>query len=418
MSNNVFNAEFNSFYEYIPKSSVVNSNIPEVLETVRGNALDFQEKFQKGDLLKEELNMIASELVTTAQYFGEQQGLTGSNLLDSKFLTATVKESRLGSGFIVEFKNTAQDKYNRYYAGHVEYGHYNKNRKGFVEARPFMRPALYSVSKASKGELNDVFSDFLSTIFRENGKGYQGISNLSFGKKLGQRDSRGLKSTQTVNLLKKGPKRWANKTKGRWGEFNEQANFEKSMKQWSVKRGLMGKNQIKQKRDAGFGRKGRSLGKAKHTAKYIADTQTQRAKDNAKMKEFVKDKQTQERVIGKLNNYYATKDRNIYKKLLKGKYSEETYQRLRYQNSVAHKKAINSINQRFDKKWRNSSKKQDYTSSYNKNSAETSSNDDYQKILLFREGKDKPEEVEVLKEQIGIKYIENRDLGGYLERRI
>lgn len=194
---------FRSSYQYIPKNLIgIDSDIPEILSSLEENILDFTANFSSGDFYKAHLEEIAKELESTAYYFGQQQGLETDkygndiNLLDG--IEATV------FGHQIAFKNIAQDEYGRYYAGHVEYGHYSKNRKSYVPARPFMRPALYAVSKASTGFLGDVLADLAGGIFRrgKGASGYQGISELNFGTRLGKKYHKTTPSNYVVNMLK------------------------------------------------------------------------------------------------------------------------------------------------------------------------------------------------------------------------
>lgn len=64
------------------------------------------------------------------------------------------------------FFNNATNERGQYYAGHIEYGHYARDKKTFVEARPFMRPALYAVSKASTGNFAETLSSLLGDILK------------------------------------------------------------------------------------------------------------------------------------------------------------------------------------------------------------------------------------------------------------
>lgn len=169
------------------------SDIPEKLGRIEENILDFETQFQSGEFTQGELNMIARNLESTAVYFGQQQGLGGSNLLiiGPDNLQAKADKNK------IEFVNKTQDNYGRYYAGFVEYGHYSKER--FISPRPFMRPALYAVSKASAGQIADVLGDLMSTIFRESG-GYQGVHKLNFGHYYGRARSGNLVSSKLGEL--------------------------------------------------------------------------------------------------------------------------------------------------------------------------------------------------------------------------
>ena len=167
-----------SDFEYNLKGSYIETDIPEKLGQLEENILNFETNFQTGEFLKSELEMIARNLESTAVYFGEQHGLKGSRLLliGENNLKATVRKNT------IEFVNRSQDDYGRYYAGFVEYGHYSGET--LIEARPFMRPALYAVAKASTGQIGQVLADLLTTAFVPNSTGYQGVHQLNFGHKL------------------------------------------------------------------------------------------------------------------------------------------------------------------------------------------------------------------------------------------
>lgn len=155
------------------------SNIGEILGTLEENILDFETVFSSGDFTQKELNEISNNLKTTARYFGEQQGLDRDKYGFPTEILDHIKTDIQDNS--IRFYNDVHDEYGRYYAGFVEYGHYSKNRKSFVIARPFMRPALYAVSKASSEEIGFILKDLLLDIFRDDGKGYQGIHKLKFG---------------------------------------------------------------------------------------------------------------------------------------------------------------------------------------------------------------------------------------------
>lgn len=252
-----------SKFEYIPKNSPIGvaSDIPAVIDRIKGNALDFSTKFSSGEVTKPILTKIAQELESTARYFGAQQGLSTSRLLDKENLYAEV------FGNYINFVNKAQDNYGRFYAGHVEYGHYSKNRKKFVEARPFMRPALYAVSKSSQGEIADVLKEVLRGVFLE-----EGLSGLKFGSYLGEASKRYPYSYETVKGLLSskiyesdeghyrqddklfgkhmGPKRDNFVMTGR--DFSTLPGFEKQMSKWSLKRYSGSKSQKQMRKIHGF----------------------------------------------------------------------------------------------------------------------------------------------------------------------
>lgn len=151
---------FDSDYEY-------------VLGEIRGNVLNLQGNFGGMDWLQEEIYIISKELENTAKTFAEKQNLreTG-NLINS---THAVVENNTK----INFFNNAQNPYGHFYAGHIEYGYHT--RKGdFVPARPFMRPALYAVADASRGNLQGALGRYLSNVVR--GVGDPGALSLNFGR--------------------------------------------------------------------------------------------------------------------------------------------------------------------------------------------------------------------------------------------
>lgn len=273
--------DVSSYFEYVPKGSThVLSDISEKTKKIQVNALDFLVNFESGDFFTEQINAIRQELVSTAQYFGELQGLEGSALLDPSNLRA-----EKNGQYSIKFVNTARDNHNRYYAGHIEYGHYTKNRRKFVPARPFMRPALYAVSKASMGELETVLPDLLMTIFRDNGNGYQGIKNLRFGTQLGGRAAQGKPSNFVASGLRQSSENWTTK---------EYSKFSKRMKGWSIKRGSQSLSQVKRRRDVGFGRKGRNLNNIRQLAKSKTDKDNRRLKEHKIARERREEKKQRE----------------------------------------------------------------------------------------------------------------------------
>ena len=287
------------------KYAYITSDIQEVFGKIEQNALDFTTKFESGEVTKGQLSKIARELESAAVYFGEQQGLSGSNLI--KIGNTGIHADIHGK--YINFKNSAVDKYNRFYAGHIEYGHYTKNRKGFVPARPFMRPALYAVSKASVGELGDVLSDMLMTIFRGNGNGYNGITNLEFGNQLGSLYRYSQYSNEVVSKL----------TSQNIGEYstgkdlNLQRNFEKRMSSWSLKRHSNSKLQNRMKKSEGFSKSGlSSLGQRQYLSDYYkgrGSVYTNQAKTFGFHRAGIDLKKEQEKMANTLRNKKNAKKR-------------------------------------------------------------------------------------------------------------
>ena len=143
--------EFESNYEYI-------------LGQLQGNVLNFQAMFSSGEWALDELEKIRQELIEAAHTFAAAQGLGGTRLDNAT--TAVIN----GKG--IDFRNDAVDDYGRYYAGHVEYGHRDRGG-GFVAARSFMRPALYTVADASRGRLSGTVERYLNAMWS--------MSPLQFG---------------------------------------------------------------------------------------------------------------------------------------------------------------------------------------------------------------------------------------------
>lgn len=123
----------------------IDSDYEYVLGEVTGNVLNFEAMFRSGEWSRSELEKIRDELVEAGQTFAIAQGLGHSRLYEH------IKAEITHQG-TVNFTNNAMDEYGRYYAGHVEYGHKDRGG-GFVPARPFMRPAMYTVAEASMGRL-------------------------------------------------------------------------------------------------------------------------------------------------------------------------------------------------------------------------------------------------------------------------
>lgn len=167
------NINITSDYEYITNSQrkIIESNIPDTIKVIQDNLLNFEMDFCRGEWYDNELKVIAKELESMARYFLEQHKMGGE-------IYKSVHAEPSSGG--IKFYNDARNPRGQFYAGHIEYGHKGRNGK-FVQAFPFMRPALYAVSKASQGSFANILGDLASGVFRNNGKGYQGISNLNFG---------------------------------------------------------------------------------------------------------------------------------------------------------------------------------------------------------------------------------------------
>lgn len=174
MSNSSF-INIESDYEYVLGSQI-------------GNILNLEAAFASNEWNSDELYIIAKELENTGKLFAERQGLGMSfavesingtqfsivnyhktgNLVNS--IHATVENSK------IHFYNNAQNSRGQYYAGHIEYGFHDRSGK-FIPARPFMRPALYTVAESSKGRLTGALKRFILNGLT-TGMGY---SKLEFG---------------------------------------------------------------------------------------------------------------------------------------------------------------------------------------------------------------------------------------------
>lgn len=185
-----------SNYEYITKSQsqYIESNILEKASIIQDNLLNFKTIFENGEWARGELERIARELESVARSFIDQQGLNETyNLRNSTI--AEVWGNR------IDFSNKARNSRGQFYAGHIEYGHYGRDGK-FVPAYPFMRPALFAVSKASQGDFANILAELAAGAFRADGTGYQGLNNIRFGKALGKAHSYSLPSNITLNRMK------------------------------------------------------------------------------------------------------------------------------------------------------------------------------------------------------------------------
>lgn len=145
----------------------IESNYEYINGILMGNVLDFQAQLANGTFTSKEKEVIAEELKSTAQMFAQQQGLW--------YLGAQVEAYPSGDG--VRFENNATDIYGRYYAGHVEYGHWDRGHKRFIPARPFMRPALYTVARASIGRVDGSMKHYLDAMWS--------LTPLQFGRYYG-----------------------------------------------------------------------------------------------------------------------------------------------------------------------------------------------------------------------------------------
>jgi len=180
------------------------------LEQLQRNILDYQLLFEDMEWTKEELKHISEQLVITGRIFAEQQGFSS----DANYVYAGWTKKQLNSlgdpdglshperlssnlgptgrlyhgikseveGNNVRFYNDARNDRGQAYAGHMEYGFHDRGGN-LVPARPFMRPALYAVSEASKGNFRSIMTGLLNNMWTQ--QGFHGVSMLDFGHKKG-----------------------------------------------------------------------------------------------------------------------------------------------------------------------------------------------------------------------------------------
>ena len=176
MSNDYFNVEIESNYGYISKDSPFDT----LYQRTVNFQLFFQNGLETGMILDEDLNLIAKEMENTAKQFAISQGLgpgQGNSLLHfgkDGSVTSIASKGPTGNLYShikavrdkekIELKNDAKNSRGQYYAGHIEFGHRSRNG-GMVPARPFMRPALYAVADASKGQLSGTLMRYLENIW-------------------------------------------------------------------------------------------------------------------------------------------------------------------------------------------------------------------------------------------------------------
>lgn len=160
---------FTSDYEYI-------------LGATTGRLLEFQGLFHSYHFMDEQIEQIRYDLEATAKHFAEEQGLApgakgwgfgGWNLDGTPIYRENTGRLYNGiraykTGQTVHLVSEAKDDYGHYYGGHVEFGHQN------VPARPHLRPALYTVSQASRGKLRSALHNLLAGAI-------SGDSRMAFG---------------------------------------------------------------------------------------------------------------------------------------------------------------------------------------------------------------------------------------------
>lgn len=225
----------------------ITSDYEYVLGELEGNLLKFQLDFSQGGWAKEEVKIIAHELENTAKYFAEEQGLApgmpGSRSLweedefhvNSGTLYNSIKG--LPDGYNAKLIASAKNSRGQYYAGHIEYGFHNRADE-FVPGRPFLRPAMYAVSEATKGHVRSVMKNLIESMWQPGG--YQGYHYLTFDRlitntgryrsmmrqPLSGKES-GLKTRRSLEKLKLNTKRPNYRQRFRKGEVNESFSWDR-----------------------------------------------------------------------------------------------------------------------------------------------------------------------------------------------
>lgn len=172
---------FESDYEYVIGSAM-------------GNVLNIQSQFSTMEWAKSDLELISKELVNTAKLFAVQQGLgpkihadtsvNGNKVFIKKKGSSTgtlinsIHAKVVGNGTIDFFNNANLGR--GFYAGHIEYGFHDRSGKP-VRARPFMRPALHAVARASVGHLSGTLKAFMESGLMLGEGAYFGHPTTSAG---------------------------------------------------------------------------------------------------------------------------------------------------------------------------------------------------------------------------------------------
>ena len=131
----------------------IESDYEYVLGEVSGMALRLETVLRNpGDFEYWELEHIAEEIVSTAKWFAESQGLykTGNLIGHIKYDKGALSQGRI---VVYDDAQSYDNGHNDYYAGHHEYGYHTRQGR-FIQARPFMRPAVRAVSQASLGRVS------------------------------------------------------------------------------------------------------------------------------------------------------------------------------------------------------------------------------------------------------------------------
>lgn len=233
------NVNVSSNYKYLTNSEIIQSDIPEKLAIIQDNLLDFQTVFQDGKWTYGELQRISRELESMGRYFLDQYNLSNTGTLRNS-IKAEVSDKT------IKFYNDARNSRGQFYAGHIEFGHYSRNGS-FVEAFPFMRPALYAVSRASSGNFRDILTELARGVFNTKG-GYQGLNNLTFGHKLGKAH----RYSVPTNIVRKNMYK---KSRLNPEHYYHEHLESQTRSPWSVRRGRNDSKTIEKKKEMGFNTK-------------------------------------------------------------------------------------------------------------------------------------------------------------------
>ena len=321
-----------SNYEYITNSqaSIIESDILEKLSIIQDNLLNFKTVFEGGDWARGELERIARELESVSKSFLDQQGINETYTLRNG-IHAEVWGNK------IDFYNNARNSRGQFYAGHIEYGHYNRNGT-FTPAFPFMRPALFAVSKASQGEFSNILAELAQATFQTNGIGYQGLQNIRFGKELGKAHSYSLPSNITLNRMK-------TSSGSRSNRFIDEIFHDKFREGFSVRRNRFDKQTSKRKESEGWNSSKNGFSSGRNTLKqkqYFVNRKYQRkiVQHRNKIAEYKK-----EEIRTRNLNEYEKNQQQINKKLnniLKEKKQEQANEGKKQKTSVSKKNRISS----------------------------------------------------------------------------
>ena len=182
MSNDFFDVAIESDYRYLSGDSQKS-----LFYDLERNIVNFQAFFQNGletgAIISEDLDLIAKEMENTAKRFAVAQGLGpgggGTSLVvygkdgTTSFIPSKISGptgnlyyhiKAVRENEKITLKNDAKNFRGQYYAGHIEFGFRARNGK-MIPARPFMRPALYAVADASKGQISGTLKRYLEQVW-------------------------------------------------------------------------------------------------------------------------------------------------------------------------------------------------------------------------------------------------------------